>query len=81
MRDILDIVNGTGQIEIFNSFYKTFGKLLSFCQLYDFLKKHEEYSYNKDIPHGFAYMETFKYHTSKPMTSFKNKKNIRSIYV
>ena len=52
MRDIIDIANGTGKIEIANSFIQTFNKSLTFSQLYDFLKAHKEYSYNKNIPHG-----------------------------
>ena len=51
-RDIIDIANETGKIEIANSFIQTFNKSLTFSQLYDFLKTHKEYSYNKNIPHG-----------------------------
>ena len=51
LRDIIDIANGTGKIEIANSFIQTFNKSLTFSQLYDFLKTHKKYSYNKNIPH------------------------------
>lgn len=57
MRDILDIVNRTGKIEIANSFNLKFEKLLTFSQLYDFFKAHKEYSYNKDISHGSCLCE------------------------
>ena len=57
LRDILDIANGTGKIEISNSFNKAFDKLLTFSQLHDFLKAHKEYSYNKNIPHGSCLCE------------------------
>lgn len=57
LRDILEIANGTGKIEIANSFNQTFDKLLRFSQLYDFLKAHKEYSYNKNIPHGSCLCE------------------------
>ena len=49
MRDIIDIANRTGKIAIANSFIQTFNKSLT---LYDFLKAHKEYFYNKNIPHG-----------------------------
>ena len=52
LRDITDIANGTSKIETANFFIQTFNKSLTFSQLYDFLKAHKEYSYNKNIPHG-----------------------------
>ena len=57
LRDILDIANRTGKIEIGNSFNQKFDKLLTFLQLYDFLKAHKEYSYNNNIPHGSCLCE------------------------
>ena len=57
LRDILDIASGTGKMEIGNSFNEKFDKLLTFSQLYDFLKSHKEYSYNKNIPHGSCLCE------------------------
>ena len=52
LRDIIHIVNETGKIEIASSLIQTFNKSFTFSQLYDFLKTHKEYSYNKNIPHG-----------------------------
>ena len=47
-RDILDIANRSGKIEISDSFHLKFEKKLTFSQMYDFLKAHKEYSYNKN---------------------------------
>lgn len=43
MRDILDIANGTGKIQISDSFSLTFAQLLTFSQLYDFLKTNKQF--------------------------------------
>ena len=52
LRDIIDIANRTRKIETANSFIQTNNKSLTFLQLYNFLKAHKEFSYNKNIPHG-----------------------------
>ena len=57
LRDLLGITNGTGKINVPNSFHQTFDKLLTFSQLYDFLKKHKEYYFNKSILHGSCLYE------------------------
>ena len=52
LRELLDIANGSGKVDVSDSFYQKFEKLLTFSQLYDFLKYHKEYCYNQNIPHG-----------------------------
>ena len=52
LRDLLDIANGSGKVDVSDSFYQKFEKLLTFSQLYDFLKYHKEYCCNQNIPHG-----------------------------
>ena len=43
IRDILDIPNGSGKIDAGNWFQKAFETSLSFTQLCNFLKMHNEY--------------------------------------
>ena len=57
LRDLLDIANGSGKLDVPDPFHQTFDKLLAFSQLYDFLNVHKEYCYNKDIPHGSCLCE------------------------
>ena len=57
LRDLLDIANGSGKVDVTDSFYQNFEKLLTFSQLYDFLKYHKEYCYNQNIPHGSCLCE------------------------
>ena len=49
LRDLLDIVNVTGTVDATDTFYQNFKKLLTFSQLYDFLKYHKEYCYNQNL--------------------------------
>ena len=49
LKDLLDIINGS---ELHSSnFVSTFSEKLSFSQLYDFIKNHKQFVYNKNIPH------------------------------
>ena len=49
LKDLLDIINGS---ELHSSnFVSTFSEKLSFSQLYDFIKSHKQFVYNKNIPH------------------------------
>ena len=57
LRDLLDIANGSGKVDVSESFYQNFEKLLMFSQLYNFLKYHKEYCYNQNIPHGSCLCE------------------------
>ena len=57
LRELLDIANGSGKVDVSDSFYQKFEKLLTFSQLYDFLKYHKEYCYNQNIPHGSCLCE------------------------
>ena len=51
LKDLLDIINGS---ELHSSnFVSTFSEKLSFSQLYDFIKSHKQFVYNKNIPHTF----------------------------
>ena len=54
LRDLLDIINGTGKVDVTDTFYQYFKKLLTFSQLYDFEKYHKEYCYNQNIPHSLC---------------------------
>ena len=49
--DLLDIINGTGKVDVADTFYQNFKKLLTLSQLYDFMKYHKEYCYNQNISH------------------------------
>ena len=55
--DLLDIINGTGKVEVTDTFYQKFNKLLTFSQLHDFVKYHKEYCYNQNISHGSCLYE------------------------
>ena len=57
IRDVLDIANGSGKIKVPDTFFRKFEKALTFSQLYDFLKVHKEYAFNKNIPHGSCLCE------------------------
>ena len=59
LRDLLDIMSGTGKVDVTDTFYQNFKKLLTFSQLYDFLKYHKEYCYNQNIPHGSCLSERY----------------------
>ena len=49
LKDLLDIINGS---ELHSSnFVSTFSEKLSFSQLYDFIKSHKQFVYNKNLPH------------------------------
>ena len=48
--DLLDIINGTGKVEVTD-------QLLTFSQLHDFVKYHKEYCYNQNISHGSCLCE------------------------
>ena len=49
--DLLDIINGTGKVDVADTFYQNFKKLLTLSQLYGFMKYHKEYCYNQNISH------------------------------
>ena len=57
LRDLLDSINGTGKVDVTNTFYQNFKKLLTFCQLYDVVKYHKEYCYNQNFTHGSCLCE------------------------
>ena len=57
--DLLDIINVTGKVDVTDTLYQNFKKLLTFSQLYDFVKHHKEYCYNQDIPHGLCLCEVY----------------------
>ena len=57
LHDLLDIINSTGKVDVTDTFYQNFKKLLTFSQLYEFLKYHMEYCYNQNIPHGSCLCE------------------------
>ena len=57
LRDLFEIVNGSGKIKLDDTFFKRFGKEITFSQLYDFLKAHKEYAWNKNIPQGSCLCE------------------------
>ena len=44
--DLLDIINGTGKVDVTDTFHQNFKKSITICQLYDFVKYHREYSCN-----------------------------------
>ena len=52
LRDLLDIINGTRKVDVADTFYQNFKKLVTFSQLYDFAKYHKVYCYDQNIPHG-----------------------------
>ena len=57
LRNLLDIINDTVKVDVTDTFYQKFKKLLTFSQLYDFLKYNMEYCYNQSIPHGSCLCE------------------------
>ena len=60
LKDLHDILNGTsasiGQAP--QNFQTTFSEKLTFSQLYDFIKNHKQYIYNKNIPHTSCLCDT-----------------------
>ena len=52
LRDLLDIINGTRKVDVADTFYQNFKKLVTFSQLYDSAKYRKEYCYDQNIPHG-----------------------------
>ena len=52
-RDLLEIMNGIRGKEVNTErFSYVFEIDLSFIQLYNYLKRHKQYIFNRDIPHG-----------------------------
>ena len=59
LKDLLDIINGN---ELHSSnFVSTFSEKLTFSQLYDFIKSHKQFVYNKNIPHTLCLCDTCEY--------------------
>ena len=57
LRDLLDIVNGSSEsLQNSQSFVSTFSEKLTFSQLYDFIKGHKQFIYNKNIPHSSCFV-------------------------
>ena len=55
LQDLLDIANGSSEslsLQNSQSFVSTFSEKLVFFQLYDFIKSHKQFVYNKNIPHS-----------------------------
>ena len=53
IRDIMDIINGSKTVQSdapSDSFEAKFGKKMTFHQLYDLLKRHKQYVFNRKIP-------------------------------
>ena len=59
IRDLHEIANGGSVIEEAggDSFSNAFGRPLKFALLYDVLKLHKEYIFNRDIPQWFCLCE------------------------
>ena len=57
--DLLDIVNASKVIanQQYASFPETFQLDLSFCQLYEFLKRHKELAWNDQLPQSSCLCE------------------------
>ena len=55
LRKIVSIANSQEAVD--ESFESKFGKILTFSQLYDFLKGRKEYVYNINIPHASCLCE------------------------
>ena len=55
LREIVSIANSQEAVD--ESFESKFDKILTFSQLYDFLKGHKEYVYNINIPHASCLCE------------------------
>ena len=53
LRYLLDIINGAE-----SNFESTFSEKLTFSQLYDFIKTHQQFIYNKDILHRSCLCDT-----------------------
>ena len=59
LKDLLDMINGS---ELHSSnFVPSFSEKLSFSQLYDFIKSHKQFVYNKNIPHTLCLCDTCEY--------------------
>ena len=60
-RELLETINGSKIITNDNSpLFTEIEHLLSFCQIYNFLKIHKEVAYNSDIPHSSSLCEVCK---------------------
>ena len=56
LKDLLDIINDS---ELhFSNFVSTFSEKLSFSQLYDFIKSHKRFVYDKNLPHTSCLCDT-----------------------
>ena len=54
LKDLLDMINGS---ELHSSnFVPSFSEKLSFSQLYDFIKSHKQFVYNKNMPQRHAFV-------------------------
>ena len=60
LKDLHDVLNGTSASigEAPPNFQTTFSEKLTFSQLYDFIKNHKQYIYNKNIPHTSCLCDT-----------------------
>lgn len=57
LQDLLDILNGCAMTESGESFQARFSKKISFRQMYEFVKSHREFVFNKDIPQSSCLCE------------------------
>ena len=58
IRDIVDIANGiNGEVSEMEFFSNVFESKLTFVPLYNFLKSHKQYIFNRDIPHSSCLCE------------------------
>ena len=62
LRDLLEIINGTHELVLqsCSNFVSSFSEKLTFSQLYDFIKTHKQFIYNKNIPHASCLCDTCK---------------------
>ena len=60
LKDLHDILNETSVLigQAPPNFQTTFSEKLTFSQLYDFIKNHKQYIYNKNIPHTSCLCDT-----------------------
>ena len=59
LKDLLDIINGS---ELHSSnFVPSFSEKPSFSQLYDFIKSHKQFVYDKNMPHTSCLCDTCEY--------------------
>ena len=58
LRDLLDIINGNAMaVRANENFESVFLEKMSFGQLYQFVKSHKQYIFNRDIPHSSCLCE------------------------